>query len=55
MICADYTDVDTQNKYYEGCTTSVEITNLLVYKLELINAGINFTGHLARLACCQHV
>lgn len=54
MPCADYTDVDMQNAYYEGYTTNVEVTNLLVYnfKGELIHAALNFPGswHDSRVA-----
>ncbi len=44
MLCADYTDVDTQNAYYEGYTQNVEVTNLFVWNLfgEIIHAGLNF-------------
>lgn len=29
LPCADYVNADVQNAYYEGYTTSVEVTNLL--------------------------
>lgn len=46
MPCADYTDPNIQNAYYEGYTCCVEITNLFVYnfKGEIIHAGLNYPG-----------
>lgn len=52
--CAEYTDKDLQNAYYEGYTQSVEVTNLFVwnFKGEIIHAGVNFPGswHDSKLA-----
>ena len=54
MPCADYTDVDTQNAYFEGFTQGVEVTNLFVWNFygELIHAAVNFPGswHDTKLA-----
>lgn len=54
LPCADYTDSDVQNAFYEGYTTSVEVTNLFAFnfKGELIHAAVNFPGsyHDSRLA-----
>ena len=46
MPCADYTDVDTQNAYFEGFTQGVEVTNLFVWNFygERVHAAINFPG-----------
>ena len=46
MPCADYTDVDIQNAYFDGITQGVEVTNLFVWNLygELIHAAVNFPG-----------
>lgn len=53
LPCADYTDVDLQNAYYEGCISSEEVNNLLVFnfKGEIIHAAINFPErwHYSRL------
>lgn len=52
--CSDYINCDIQNSYYEGYTTSVEVTNLFVYnfKGDLIHAALNFPGswHDSRVA-----
>lgn len=54
LPCADYCDPDTQNAYYEGYTTNIEVTNLLVFDFfgQIIHAGVNFPGswHDARVA-----
>ena len=44
--CAEYTDVDLQNAYFEGYTQCVEVTNLFVWNFygELIHAAVNFPG-----------
>lgn len=46
MPCADYTDSDLQNAFYEGYTGNTEITNIFVFnfKGELIHAAVNFPG-----------
>ena len=46
MPCADYTNVDLQNAYFEGYTQEVQLTNLFVWKFfgEIIHAAINFPG-----------
>ncbi len=52
--CADYTDPDLQNAYFEGYTQNVEVTNLFVwnFKGEIIHAAVNYPGswHDNRLA-----
>lgn len=54
LLCAVYTKGDLQNTYYEGYTTSVEVTNLFVVDCHeaIIHASINFPGswHDAKLA-----
>ena len=54
MPCADYTEPNLQNAYYEGFTQSVEVTNLFVWNFygEIIHAGVNFPGswHDTKLA-----
>ena len=54
MPCADYTDQDLQNAYYEGYTQSVEVTNLFVWNFyeEIIHAAVNYPGswHDTKLA-----
>lgn len=46
MLCADYSDADLQNAYYEGYTGNVEVTNIFVFNFfgEIIHAGINYPG-----------
>ena len=52
--CADFTDADLQNAYWEGYTQSVEVTNLFVWNFsgEIIHAVINYPGswHDSRVA-----
>lgn len=31
MLCADYTNIDIQNAYFEGFTRNMEVTNLFVW------------------------
>lgn len=54
MPCADYTDPNMQNAYFEGFTQGVEATNLFVWNVfgELIHAAVNFPGswHDTKLA-----
>jgi len=54
MACADYTDPDLQNAYFEGFTQNVEVTNLFVWDFrgEIIHAALNFPGswHDTKLA-----
>lgn len=54
MKCADYTEPDVQNAFYEDYTCSVEVTNLFVFKFkgDIIHAAINFPGswHDSKLA-----
>lgn len=54
MPCADYTDTNLQNAYFEGFTQGVEVTNLFVFNFfgELIHAAINYPGswHDTKLA-----
>ena len=54
MPCADYTDCNLQNAYFEGFTQAVEATNLFVFNFfgELIHAAINYPGswHDTKLA-----
>lgn len=44
LPCTDYCNVDIQNAYDKGYTTSVEVTNLLAFNIkgELIHAALNF-------------
>lgn len=57
MPCADYTDVDTQNKYFEGNRTSVEVINLLLLQLQGRGDSCHdeLSGKLALLKGCQDV
>ena len=54
MPCADYTDTNLQNAYFEGFTQGVEVTNLFVWNFygEIVHAGVNFPGswHDTKLA-----
>ena len=54
MPCADYTDLDLKNAYFEGFTQNVEDTNLFVWNFfgEIIHAAINYLGswHDTKLA-----
>ena len=54
LPCADYTNADLQNAFYEGYTQSVEVTNSFVWNFfgEIIQAGINYPGswHDSKLA-----
>ena len=54
MPCADYTDKNLQNAYYEGYTQNVEVTNLFVWNFfgEIIHAAVNYPGswHDTKLA-----
>ena len=54
MPCADYTDLDPQNVYFEGLTQNVEVTNLFVWNFfgEIIYASVNYPGswHDTKLA-----
>lgn len=42
-VCADFTDVDTQNTYYQGFTSKDKETNLFVFDFNgnVINAANN--------------
>lgn len=42
--CADYLDYGIQNAYNEGCTTSMEVANLLAlnFRREIIYAALNY-------------
>jgi len=44
--CADYTDLNLQNAYFEGFSQGVEMTNLSVFNFfgELIHAAVNYPG-----------
>ena len=44
--CADYLDTDTQNAFYEGYVSSVEVTGILVFTFDgvLVHAGLNYAG-----------
>ena len=44
MPCADYTDVDLQNAYFEGFTQNVEVTNLFVRNFfgDIIHASVSY-------------
>lgn len=44
--CADYSNKDVQNAYYEGYTGNVEVTNIFVFNFygEIIHAGVNYPG-----------
>lgn len=46
MPCADYTDTNLQNAYFEGFTQAVEVTNLFVFNFfgALIYAAVNYPG-----------
>ena len=46
MPCADDTDIDLQNAYFEGFTQNVEVTNLFVWNFfgEIIHAAVNYPG-----------
>ena len=46
MPCADYTNVNLQDSYFEGSTQEGQVTNLFVLDFfgEIINAAINFPG-----------
>eukprot|EP00172_Hildenbrandia_rubra_P003983 Plantae.Rhodophyta-Hildenbrandia_rubra.ctg7260.p1 GENE.Plantae.Rhodophyta-Hildenbrandia_rubra.ctg7260~~Plantae.Rhodophyta-Hildenbrandia_rubra.ctg7260.p1 ORF type:complete len:412 (+),score=29.57 Plantae.Rhodophyta-Hildenbrandia_rubra.ctg7260:277-1512(+) len=54
MPCADYTDTGLQSAYYEGYTTSAEVTNLFALNFfgEIARAAVNYPGswHDTRLA-----
>lgn len=43
---ADYTNLDIQNGFYDGYSSDVEITNLLVFDFNgcLIHCGLNYPG-----------
>lgn len=57
LPCAVYIEGGLQNAYYEGHTTSVEVTDFLVLEFHraTIYAGISFRGnwHDAKLANCS--
>ncbi len=44
MPCAEYTDIDLQNAYFEGYTQCAEVTNLFVWNFygEIIHAAVKF-------------
>ncbi|CDF40129.1 unnamed protein product [Chondrus crispus] len=46
MACADFTNANLQNAYFEGYTQAVEVTNLFVFNFfrELIHAAVNYPG-----------
>lgn len=46
MPCAEYSDSNIQNAYFEGFTQGTEETNLLVrnFASEIIHAGIKYPG-----------
>lgn len=46
MVCADYTDPNLQNAYFEGFTQNIEVTNLFVWIFhgELIHTAVHFPG-----------
>ena len=54
MPCADYTDTNLQNAYFEGYTQNVEVTNLFVWNFfgEIVHAAVNYPGswHDTKLA-----
>ena len=54
MPCADCTNANLQNAYFEGYTQAVEVTKLFVFNCfgELIHAAVNYPGswHDTKLA-----
>lgn len=46
MICPSFINEDLQLAYYEGCTQSLEVTNLFVSKFrgEFLHAALNYPG-----------
>lgn len=46
MPCAEYTNFDLQNAYWDGFIQADEVTNLFVWNLkdQCIQAGVNYAG-----------